>query len=106
MEVLQSNNPNNEQGKCQITEKMGSKVIWPRDKYELALQVKNKDRLQLAKSDLTYQKWAEQNPDNFGFIPLGPLLLPKTNNKHFWDTDSIKLYDITRNEDTFNFMCS
>ena len=50
------------------------------DKYELALQVKNKNREKLykAKSDLTYQKWNEQNKDKFGFIPLGPLIVPDT----------------------------
>ena len=88
--------------------KIGPKIIGPQDKYELALQVKkkNKDKIQLANSDPTFQKWAEQNPDNFGYIPLGPLLLPQTNNKKFLGTNPIKLYDITRKENTFNFMSS
>ena len=83
-------------------------MIWPQDKYELALQVKkkNKDKMQLANSDPTFQKWAKQNPDNFGYIPLGPLLLPRTNSKNSGGTDPNKLYDKTRNEDTFNFMSS
>ena len=106
--MIQSNTPNIEQGKCQTPQKFGSKMIGPQDKYELALQVKkkNKDKIQLANSDLTFQKWAEQNPDKFGYIPLGPLLLPLTNSKNFCDTDPVKLYDITRKENNFNFMSS
>ena len=77
-ENVQGNISNIEQEKCQKPPKIGSKMIWPQDKYELALQVKkrNKDKIQLANSDPTFQKWAEQNPDNFGYIPLGSLLLP------------------------------
>ena len=107
-ENVQGNISNIEQEKCQKPPKIGSKMIWPQDKYELALQVKkrNKDKIQLANSDPTFQKWAEQNPDNFGYIPLGPLLLPRTNSKNFGGTDPIKLYDKTRNENIFNFMSS
>ena len=86
--VVQSNTPNREQGKCQKTLEIGSKVNWPQDKYELALQVKkrNRDKIQLANSDLAFQKWAEENPDNFGYIPLGPLLLPQTDSKNLVQT--------------------
>ena len=103
--MIQSNTPNIGQGECQ---KFGSKMIGPQDKYELALQVKkkNKDKIQLANLDPTFQKWAKQNPDNFGYIPLGPLLLPQTNSKKNCGTNPVKLYDITRRENTFNFMSS
>ena len=106
--VIQSNTPNIGQGECQKPQKFGSKMIGPQDKYELALQFKkkNKDKIQLANSDPTFQKWAEQNPDNFGYISLGPLLLPQTNSKKFCGTNPVKLYDITRRENTFNFMSS
>ena len=106
--ITQCNTPNREHRKCQKHQKLGSKISLPQDKYELALQVKkkNKDKIQLANSDPTFQKWAEQNPDNFGYIPLGPLLLPKTDKKKFRGTDPVKLYDITKNENTFNFMHS
>ena len=76
------------------------------DKYELALAVKNKNKqkLQSASSDPTYQKWSKQNEQKFGFIPLGPLLLPKSNLKRVMANDPIKLYNITKNSDSFNFM--
>ena len=80
----------------------------PEDKYELALAVKNKNKqkLQGASSGLTYQKWLDQNQQKFGFIPLGPLLLPTTNLKRVIGTDLIKLYNVTKNTDSFNFMSS
>ena len=51
------------------------------DKYELVLQVKNKNKEKLnnAKLDLTHQKWNSQNKEKFGFIPLGQLILSNTN---------------------------
>ena len=80
----------------------------PEDKYELALTVKykNKQKLRSTLSDPTYQKWLDQNKQHFGFIPLGPLLLPKSNSKRAMGTDPIKLYDITKNSGSFNFMSS
>ena len=86
--------------------KMCPKNYPPEDKYELALTVKNKNKakLQLASSDLTYQKWSDQNHQRFGFIPLGPLILPQNNFKRILNSDPIKLYDITKNSDSFNFM--
>ena len=88
--------------------KMCPKNYPPEDKYELALAVKNKNKkkLQGASSDSTYQKWSDQNQQKFGFIPLGPLLLPKNNFQRVIGTDPIKVYDITKNSDTFNFMSS
>ena len=67
--VVKSNTPSTEQGKCKKPHKIGSKMTWPQDKYELALQVKkkNKDKIQLANSDPTFQKCAEQNPDGFNY---------------------------------------
>ena len=86
--------------------KMCPKNHPPEDKYELALAVKNKNkiRLQQASSDPTHQKWSKQNQQRFGFIPLSPLLLPNTNLKRVLDADPIQLYDITKNSDSFNFM--
>ena len=76
------------------------------DKYELALQVKNKskERLNNARTDPTYQKWNSQNEDIFGFIPLGPLILPNCDKKLEKGLDPIKLYDITRSQETFIFL--
>ena len=74
------------------------------DKFELALTVKNKQKLQSASLDPTYQKWSKQYQQKVGFIPLSSLLLPKTNLKRIMGNDLIKLYDITKNSDSFNFM--
>ena len=73
--------------------KMCPKNYPPEDKYELALAVKNKNkaRLQDASSDPTYQKWSDQNQQRFGFIPFGPLLLPKNNLKLVLGADPIKM---------------
>ena len=78
------------------------------DKYDLGLQVKphNKDRLHQARSDPTYIKWNEQNADKFGFIPLGPLVLPVTDKRKYMGSDPIKLYDVTRNESRPNFLAA
>ena len=80
----------------------------PEDKYQLALAVKNKNKqkVQSATSGPTYQKWSDQNSQKFGFVPLGPLLLPDFNLKLSMGTDPIKLYDVTKNLDSFNFMSS
>ena len=86
--------------------KMCPKNYPPEDKYEFPLTVKNKNKakLQVASLDPTYQKWSDQNHQRFGFIPLGPLILPQNNFKPVLNTDPIKLYDITKNSDSFNFM--
>ena len=76
------------------------------DKYNLGLQVKvhNKQRIQEARSDPTYKKWDEQTDDKFGFISLGPLVIPNSDKRRYMGSDTIKLYDITRNETKFNFL--
>ena len=78
----------------------------PEDKYDLGLQVKshNKDRLNKARSDPTYKKWSEQTDDKFGFIPLGPMVIPTSDKRRYLGSDPIKLYDLTRKETTFNFL--
>ena len=80
----------------------------PEDKYQLALAVKNKNKqkIQSATSDPTYQKWSDQNSQKFGFVPLGPLLLLDFNLKLSTGTDPIKPYDVTKNSDSFNFISS
>ena len=85
--------------------KMCRRHYLPENKYKLALAVKNKNKqkLQSVSSDPTYQKWSDQNKQKFGFVPLGPLF-PKSNLKHVIGTDPIKLDDVTKNSDSFNFM--
>ena len=70
----------------------------PEDKYQLALAIKNKNKhkLQRASSDPTYQKWSDQNSPKFGFVPLGPLLLPNSNLKLHINADPNKLYVVTK----------
>ena len=76
------------------------------DKYDLGLQVKvhNKQRIYQARSDPTYKKWNEQTDGKFGFVPLGPLVIPNSDKRRYMGSDPIKLYDITRNETKFNFL--
>ena len=89
---------------CQKPSKLCPEM--PEDKYDLGLQVKshNKDRLNQARSDPTYKKWSEQTDDKFGFIPLGPLVIPTSDKRTYLGSDPIKLYDLTRKETTFNFL--
>ena len=63
------------------------------DKYRLALQMrnKNKERMRQANTDPTFKNWNNQNEDKFGFIPLGPLVVPKSDKKRSLGLDPIKL---------------
>ena len=90
---------------CQKHSKMCSKYDTLDDKYDLALQTKNKNKIRLkqASGHPTFQLWEQQTEGKFGFIPLGPLVLQKSDNKISMGSDPIKLYDITRDKDTFNF---
>ena len=76
------------------------------DKYDLALQTKSKNKIKLnqAKGDLTFQLWDQQTEEKFCFIPLGPLVLSQSDNKINMGSDPIKLYDITRDQNTFHFL--
>ena len=71
----------------------------PEDKYALGLQVKiqNKQRLNQASSDLTYKKWNKQTDNKFGFILLGPLVIPTSDKRKYMGSNHITLYNITRN---------
>ena len=91
---------------CQKHAKMCSVNDTLDDKYNLALQTKNKNKIKLkqASEDPTFQLWDQQNESKFGFRPLGPLVLPQSDNKINMGSDPIKLYDITRNQDNFNFL--
>ena len=66
--------------------------------------------MQQAKGDPTFDLWDQQTEGKFLYIPLGPLALPtslalpKSDNKLNMGSDPIKLYDITRDQKTFNFL--
>ena len=78
------------------------------DKYRLALQIrnKNKEKMRQASADPTFKTWNNQNEEKFGFIPLGPLVVPKSDKKRKLGSDPIKLYDATRSQTDFNFLTS
>ena len=92
--------------KCQKTRKFCSESYPPHDKYDLALQMKNKNKTKMeqAKGDPTFQLWNKQTESKFGYIPLGPLVLPESDKQVNVGSDPIKLYDITRSQNTFNFL--
>ena len=91
---------------CQKHSKLCSENSAPDDKYDLALQTKNKNKIKMqqAKGDPTFDLWSQQTKQKFGYIPLGPLVLPTSDNKVNMGSDPIKLYDITRDQNTFNFL--
>ena len=91
---------------CQKHSKLCSENSAPDDKYDLALQTKNKNKIKMqqAKGDPTFDLWSQQTEEKFGYIPLGPLLLPTSDNKVKMGSDPIKLYDIMRDQNTFNFL--
>ena len=92
--------------KCQKPQKLCSESNPPDDKYDLALQMKskNKTKMEQAKGDPTFKLWNQQTEGKFGYIPLGPLVLPESDKKVNMGSDPIKLYDITKNQNTFNFL--
>ena len=106
--VLKENNPNNDSSTNQKPGKSCPGGYLPEDKYQLALAIKNrnKQRLQKAISDPTHQKWLDQNTQKFGFVPLGPLLIPDSDLRLSSSRDPIKLYDITKNTNSYNFMAA
>ena len=78
------------------------------DKYDLELQKTNKNKVRISKAnhDPTYQQWAHQNPDRFGFIPLGPLLLPSMDKGLCLGSDPVELYNAVKNQEQYNFCSS
>ena len=80
----------------------------PQDKYDLVLQTKNKNKIKMqqAKGDSTFDLWSQQTEEKFGYIPLGSLVLSTSDNRINAGSDPIKLNDITRDQNTFNFLSS
>ena len=102
------NKVNNIETGSQKTSKMCPNDLGTDDKYRLALQMrnKNKEKMRQANTDPTFKTWNNQNEDKFGFIPLGPLVVPKSDKKRNLGSDPIKLYDATRGQTDFNFLTS
>ena len=72
--ICQNSDPNSITN-CQKHQKMCPPNIKVDDKYQLSLQVrnKNKEKMKQASADLTFQKWNSQNEDKVGFIILASL---------------------------------
>ena len=78
------------------------------DKYDLELHTTNKNKMRIAraKHDPTYNLWSKQTPDKFGFIPLGPLILPSTDRGIVMGSDPVVLYDAVKSQKQYNFLSS
>ena len=102
------NKSNNMEAENPKTPKMCSNDLGTDDKYRLALQIrnKNKERMRQANTDPTFRNWSKQNEDKFGFIPLGPLVIPKSDKRRSLGSDPIKLYNATRSQTDSNFLTS
>ena len=76
------------------------------DKYDLALEVrnKNKQKIAMAKSNSTFQKWNQQNVEKFGFTPLNDLLIPQIDKSIDKGTDPIELYNWAKSNQGYNFI--
>ena len=77
----------------------------PDDKYDLALEVrnKNKQKIAMAKGNSTFEKWNQQNVEKFGFIPLNDLLIPQIDKSIDKSTDPIELYNWAKSNQGYNF---
>ena len=101
--------PIQKENKYQKTSKAHSgKNFRGEDKYDLELHTTNKNKMRIAraKHDYTYKLWADQNPDKFGFIPLGPLVLPNTDRGIVMGSDPVLLYDAVKSQKQYNFLSS
>ena len=63
-------------------------------------------KMNQARKDPTFQQWDKQNDGKFGFIPLGPLVLPLSDKNINMGSDPIKLYDTMKNQYESNFLSS
>ena len=96
---LEQGTINNQNSAYQKTSKTHStKNLQTEDEYDLELHITNKNKMRIAqaKHDPTYKQWEDQNSDRFGFIPLGPLLLPKTDKGIYLGSDPVALYDVVK----------
>ena len=69
------------------------------EKYDLELRFKPRHRQQIgeAKNNQTFQSWDNQMRDKYRFIPLGDLLVPKTNEKNKPISDIKMLHETVKN---------
>ena len=76
------------------------------DKYDLELRFKPKHRskIQQAKASPTFKKWDHQIKGKFGFIPLGDLVLPNSDDRNPPMKDIIALHNIVKQSGTHNFI--
>ena len=76
------------------------------DKYALQgmFRPRHRDTIAAASNVKTFQNWNAQVNDKFGFIPLGDLLLPESNDKNCSKESVFGIHDQIRQSNTFNFM--
>ena len=76
------------------------------DKYALQamFRPRHRDTIAAASNVKTFQNWNAQVNDKFGFIPLGDLLLPESNDKNCNKESVFGIHDQIRQSNTFNFM--
>ena len=101
--------PNDKDKACRKALKTHSgKNFQGEDKYDLELHTTNKNKMRIAKAKHgpTCRHWSDQNPDKFGFIPLGPLTLPNTDRGIVMGSDPVLLYDTVKSQKQYNFLSS
>ena len=76
------------------------------DKYDLELcfKPKHRSKIQQAKANPTFQKWDYQTKGKFGFIPLGNLVLPNSDDRNSPMKDIIALHNIVKQSGSHNFI--
>ena len=78
------------------------------DKYDLQAMFRPRHRsiITAAGAVKTFQAWNEQTTDKYGFIPLGDLMLPESNDKNQNDKSIFSIHDQVCKSGHFNFMQS
>ena len=76
------------------------------DKYDLQamFQPRHRSTITAAETVKTFQTWNAQTTDKYGFIPLGDLMLPESNEKNQSDESIFSIHDKICRSGHFNFM--
>ena len=76
------------------------------DKYDLQATFRPRHRSVISSAGAvkTFQAWNSQTTDKYGFIPLGDLMLPQSNDKNKNDASILSIHDKVCRSGHFNFM--